>query len=193
MATALNFLVNFWKTIDENGSMTWTNSDNHISILFLFINYSLNLQKFLNVLNSYVSSFGLAQRGRKLSFKMQVSDWETWNRDYFEIIEFVVRKWFFLGEKNGTFSKILKFWSSLGSLFFFKKGDLLQGHGEFLQRTNQSFVWFWWDNERWKLVWGANEFLKLRLLHQIILQILFHVFLFFILEVLKKKNENSYN
>ena len=28
-----NFLVNFWKTVDENGSMTWTISDNHISYI----------------------------------------------------------------------------------------------------------------------------------------------------------------
>ena len=63
MATGFNFLVNFWRTIDEKGSMTWAISDNHISILYYFNNGNLDLQKVLDVLNSYVSSFGLAQWG----------------------------------------------------------------------------------------------------------------------------------
>ena len=92
MTTAFDFLFNFWRTIDENGSMAWTISDNHILILYYFNNENLDMQKNLDILNSYASSFGLAQRGWQLPFKMQVSYSETWNRDYFERIEFVVRR-----------------------------------------------------------------------------------------------------
>lgn len=70
--------------------MTWTISVSHISILYYFNNENLDLQKILDILNSYASSFGLAQRCWKLPFKMQVSDSETWNRNYFKRIEFVV-------------------------------------------------------------------------------------------------------
>ena len=91
MATAFNFLVNFWRTIDKNGSMTWTISDNHISILY-FNDENLDLQKILNVLNSYARSLGIAQRGLKLPFTMQVSDSETWDRDCFKRIEFIGRR-----------------------------------------------------------------------------------------------------
>ena len=63
MATAFNFIVNFQRTIDENGSMTWTISDNHISILYYFNDKNLDLQNVLDVLNSYASCFCLAQRG----------------------------------------------------------------------------------------------------------------------------------
>ena len=83
MTTAFDYLFNFWRNIDENGSMTWTISDNHISKLYYFNDENLDLQKRLDILNTYVSS---------LPFKMQVSDSETWNRDYFERIEFVVRR-----------------------------------------------------------------------------------------------------
>ena len=79
MAAAFNFIVNFWRKIDENGSMTWKISDNHISIFYYFNDENLDLQNFLDVLNFYASSFGLAQRGWKLPFTMQVSDSGTWN------------------------------------------------------------------------------------------------------------------
>ena len=84
MASAFNFIVNFWRTINENGSMTWTISDNQISILYYFNDENLDLQKNLYALNSYVSSFGVAEGGWKLTFKMQVSDSETWSKDYFK-------------------------------------------------------------------------------------------------------------
>ena len=92
MTTAFDFLVNFWRIIDKNGSMIWTISDNHISILYYFNDENLDFQKSLDILNSYASSFGLAERGWKLPFKTQVSNSETWNRDYFERIEFVVKR-----------------------------------------------------------------------------------------------------
>ena len=93
MTTAFDFLVNFWRTIYENGSMIWTISDNQYRIILTM--KILICKKKLDILNSYASSFGLAQRGWKLPFKMQVSNSETWNRDYFERIEFVLRSLFF--------------------------------------------------------------------------------------------------
>ena len=63
MATAFNFIVNFQRTIDENGSMTWTISDNHISILYYFNDKNLDLPNVSDVLNSYPRCFCLAQRG----------------------------------------------------------------------------------------------------------------------------------
>ena len=92
MGIAFNFIVNILRTTEENGSMSWTISDNQISILYYFNNENLDLQKILDVLNSYASRFALAQRGWKLPFKMQVSDSETWNRDYFKRIEFFIRR-----------------------------------------------------------------------------------------------------
>ena len=38
-----NFLVNFWTTVDENGSMTWTVTDDKISILYYFNNKNINM------------------------------------------------------------------------------------------------------------------------------------------------------
>ena len=123
MTTAFDFLVNFWRIIDKNGSMTWTISDNHISILYYFNDENLDFQKILDVLNSYARSFGLAERGWKLPFKMQVSNSETWNWDYFERIEFVVKRWFFLGEKKWSFLKDFEILIKFGTfiVFFLKK------------------------------------------------------------------------
>ena len=59
MTTAFDYLFNFWRTIDENGSMTWTISDNHISKLYYFNDENLDLQKKLDILNTYESSFAL--------------------------------------------------------------------------------------------------------------------------------------
>ena len=38
-----NFLVNFWTTVDENGSMTWTVTDDKISILYYFNNKNIDM------------------------------------------------------------------------------------------------------------------------------------------------------
>lgn len=63
MGITFHFIVNILRTIEETGSMPWTISDNQISILYYFNNENLDLQKILDVLNSYASRFGLAQRG----------------------------------------------------------------------------------------------------------------------------------
>ena len=38
-----NFLVNFWTTVDENGSMTWTVTDDKISISYYFNNKHIDM------------------------------------------------------------------------------------------------------------------------------------------------------
>lgn len=68
MATAFNFIVSFWSTIDGKGIMTRTISDNQISMLQYFNNENRNLKNILDVLKSYFSSFGLTERGWKLPF-----------------------------------------------------------------------------------------------------------------------------
>ena len=92
MTSAFNFILNFWRTMDESGSMTWTISNNKISILYYFNDESIDLEESFNLLNSSGSSYELNQPGWKLPFIMQVSDPKTWNRDYFKSVEFVVRR-----------------------------------------------------------------------------------------------------
>ena len=90
--TTFNFLVNFWRTIEENGSMTWTISEDKISILYYFNDGNTDLQNILDLLNSLGDSYGLAPRGWKLPFRMQVSDSQSWNGDYFKRIESIVNR-----------------------------------------------------------------------------------------------------
>ena len=90
-STTFNFLDNFWRIIDENGRMTWTMSQYEISILYYFNDENTDLQKIIDLLNSLGDGYSLAQRGWKLPFKMQFSDPELWNCDYFKRIEFIVK------------------------------------------------------------------------------------------------------
>ena len=50
MATAFNFIINFWRTIDENRSMTWRISDHHISIFIILTMEILICKNFLDIL-----------------------------------------------------------------------------------------------------------------------------------------------
>ena len=52
----LNFMVNFWCTVDENGSITWTVSNDEISILYYFNDENIDLQKILSLLNEFVEA-----------------------------------------------------------------------------------------------------------------------------------------
>ena len=90
-----NFLVNIWTTVDENGSMTWTITDNKVSILYYFNDKNIDLEQILSLLNNFVETYGLNSTGWKLSFVMQVSNSEHWNYNYFKRVEFVVRRRFF--------------------------------------------------------------------------------------------------
>ena len=42
-----NLLVKFWTSVDENGSMAWTISEDSISILCYFNDDNIDLQKIL--------------------------------------------------------------------------------------------------------------------------------------------------
>ena len=90
--TTLNFLINFYRIIDANGSMTWTISEDKISVLHYFNDKNTDLQKIFDMLNSLDNGYGLAQRSWKLPFRMQVSDCESWNHDFFTKIEFIVNR-----------------------------------------------------------------------------------------------------
>ena len=41
---SFNLLVNFWTTVDKNGSMTWTVTEYEISILYYFNNKNIDLK-----------------------------------------------------------------------------------------------------------------------------------------------------
>ena len=77
--------------MDENGSMTWTVSNDEISILYYFNDENIDLEKFLSLHNEFAEFHELEQHGWKLPFRMQVSNSETWNNDYFKCIEFICR------------------------------------------------------------------------------------------------------
>ena len=84
--------MNFWRTIDENGSMTWTKSEKEIPILYYFNDENIDLQKIIDLLNRLGDGHHLDERGWKLPFEMQVSDSESWNCDYCKRIKFIVKK-----------------------------------------------------------------------------------------------------
>lgn len=83
---AFNFLVNFWRTVDESRSMTCTILEDSISILYYFNDENTNLEKIFELLNSFGETYNLQQRGWNLPFRMRVSDSEMRNRDYFKRI-----------------------------------------------------------------------------------------------------------
>ena len=91
-AMSFNFMVNFWTTVDENGSMTWNVTQDKVSILYYFNDENIDLQNILSLLNDFASTYGLDTQGWKLPFTMQVSNCKHWNYDYFKRIEFVSRK-----------------------------------------------------------------------------------------------------
>ena len=92
---SFNFLVNYWTTADENGSMTWNVTHDKISILHHFNDENIDLEQMLSLLNNSDETYGLQTRGQKLWFVMQVSNSEHWNYDYFKRVEFTVKRFFF--------------------------------------------------------------------------------------------------
>ena len=63
---SFNFLDNFWTTVDENGSMTWTVTDDEISILYHFSDENIDLEKIILFLNTSAEAYGLSFRRWKL-------------------------------------------------------------------------------------------------------------------------------
>ena len=89
---AFNFVVNFLRTLHDNGGMTWTITDDSISILYYFNDKNTDLEKIFDLLKSLAVLYSLSQLGWKLPFRMKFSSSETRNRDYFKKIEFYVNK-----------------------------------------------------------------------------------------------------
>ena len=50
---SFNFLIDFLHTVDENGSMTWSVSDEKISILYYFNRENINLEYIVLLLNFF--------------------------------------------------------------------------------------------------------------------------------------------
>ena len=88
---SFNFMVNFRTTVDVSGGMTWTVTQDKISILYYFNNENINLENILSLLNNSARTYGLDIQVWELRFTMQVSDSEHWNYDYFKKIEFISR------------------------------------------------------------------------------------------------------
>ena len=84
-----NFMVNFWTTVDKNGSITWSVTRDKISILYYFNDEDINLENILSLLNTFARTYGLNSQGWKLPFRMQVSNSEHRKYDYFKRIEFI--------------------------------------------------------------------------------------------------------
>ena len=50
---SFNFVVNFWTTVDKNGSITWSVTRDKISILYYFNDEDINLENILSLLNTF--------------------------------------------------------------------------------------------------------------------------------------------
>ena len=107
-------MVSTWKRTDENGSINWRVYSNKLSVFFYFNVENIDLDELLKHFNDNSREFNLPSAGWKLPFKMQKSDAEGWNYDYFKRVETVCCKIFFKNGKMENFqerftnSKILK-------------------------------------------------------------------------------------
>ena len=91
-----NFMVNFWTMVDENDSITWTVTEDKISILYDFNDENIDLGNSFSLLNNFAFKYGLDVQSWKIPFTITVSNSKHWNYDYFKRIEFVCRKRFFV-------------------------------------------------------------------------------------------------
>ena len=91
-----NFMVNFWTMVDENDSITWTVTEDKISILYDFNDENIDLENSFSLLNNFAFKYGLDVQSWKIPFTITVSNSKHWNYDYFKRIEFVCRKRFFV-------------------------------------------------------------------------------------------------
>ena len=93
------FLLTLWLTFAQqqtkNGSMTWSMTQDKISILYYFNDENINLENILSFLSTFARTYGLDSEGWKLPFTMPVSNSEHRNYDYFKRIEFICKKLFF--------------------------------------------------------------------------------------------------
>ena len=76
---SFNPMVNFWATVDKNGSITWTVTKDKISILYYFNDENIDHENILSLLNNFAFTYGLDTQGWKRPFKMTVSNSEHRN------------------------------------------------------------------------------------------------------------------
>ena len=62
-----NFFIPFWRSVDENSSMTWSATSNKLSILYYF--NSEDLDYLLSLLNAFARDARLDREGWKLHVK----------------------------------------------------------------------------------------------------------------------------
>ena len=92
----LSFFVKFWRSVDENSSITCSATDDKFSILYYFNSKHLDLDYLLSLLNTFVREQQLDRLAWKLPFKMNVPSEELWVYNYFKRIELYVKKRFFV-------------------------------------------------------------------------------------------------
>ena len=56
---SFKFMVNFWTTVDENGSMTLTVTQEKISISYYFNDGNINLENILSLLSNFARTYEL--------------------------------------------------------------------------------------------------------------------------------------
>ena len=94
-AMSFNFMVNFWTMLDQNGSMTWTMTQDKISISYYFNHEIIDLThtiSMIKLLKNFARTYRLYTQGRKLPFTMTVSNSKRWKYDYIKRTEFICRK-----------------------------------------------------------------------------------------------------
>ena len=76
--------------------MSWDISDNEIKIIFYYNDEHVNVDFLSYSLNKTVDTTpALLQRGWQPNFRLVISKPEPWITDYFKIVKFVMRKYFF--------------------------------------------------------------------------------------------------
>ena len=75
-AMSFNFMVNFWTTVDQNGSMTWSVTRDKISILYYFNDENINLENIRSLINTFARTYGLDPQGCTLPFTIKFSNSE---------------------------------------------------------------------------------------------------------------------
>ena len=56
---SFNYFINFWRSVDENGSMTCSATNDKFSILYYFNSKKLDLDYLLSLLNAFAREQGL--------------------------------------------------------------------------------------------------------------------------------------
>ena len=92
----LSFFVKFWRSVDENSSITCSATDDKFSILYYFNSKHLDLDYLLSLLNTFVREQQLDRLAWKFPFKTNAAREEPWVYDYFKRTELHGKKDFCL-------------------------------------------------------------------------------------------------